>query len=535
MQAALNPALAQVIGAMDVIKPVTPEGTPTVAAQVMQAAQQATMPQIAQQAGLGGQIQAMRAQQAQQALMQQAMQQRPEAVGIAPMAGPVQMAEGGIVGYAPGGLSEDEMQSFIAPEFGGGIDFIPRESEEEFKKRREEERKAEQERLLEERRRNMDRVVNEGYTRGDIRFPKAAAAPAVSTAPAAPSRAPAAPAAPKAQAPAPMTSTGLFNQAQGRLDQYATEPVSPRAAIQPALEAGAASDEYRRQMGLPTEMERIAQQEAQFKKFYGDRESLIQRRLAEIESQKGLGGLAAFMKGFRQMKGEPIGPGIVRASDSMSFYDTSMRQRAERLEDLRIEVQGLALDRQNALDKMRDDIANGRFASAMKNKEAAQKASNEILLKRAEIDMAQAKVVGGVEEARIRQMQQPSELERLLGRLETLRRTDPAAAEKLAEDIATIRGAGSAARTAMAGQRLSLDQLRALQKTYSEQAENMLLPPAQREQAAQMLKQVNDQIAESAGIKMPTSQSGAPAPGTVMDGYRFKGGNPADQKNWEKV
>lgn len=532
MQAALNPALAQVIGAMDVISPVTPDGKPTVAAQVMQAAKQATMPQIAQQAGLGGQIQAMKMQEAQKALMNAAMQQQgfPGIEGLNPQMG--SFAEGGIVGYAPGGLGEDEMQSFIAPEFGGGINFIPRESEEEFKKRREEEQKIEQERFLEERRRNIDKVINEGYTRGDIRFPKAAAAPAVSTAPAEPSRAPAAP---KVQAPAPMTSTGLFDRAQGRLDQYATEPVTPRSAIQPALEAGAASDEYRRQMGLPTEMERIAQQEAQFKSLFGDREKLIQRRLAEIEGQRQMGGIAAFMKGFRQMKGEPIGPGVVRASDSMGFYDTTMRQRTEKLEDLKIELQGLSIERQNALDKMRDDIANGRFSDALKRKDAAQKATNDILLKRAEIDMAQAKVVGGVEEARIRQMQQPSELERLLGRLETLRRTDPAAAEKLAEDIATIRGAGSAARTAMAGQRLSLDQLRTLQKTYSEQAENMLLPPAQREQATQMLKQVNDQIAESAGIKMPTSQSGAPAPGTVMDGYRFKGGNPADQKNWEKV
>lgn len=29
--------------------------------------------------------------------------------------------------------------------------------------------------------------------------------------------------------------------------------------------------------------------------------------------------------------------------------------------------------------------------------------------------------------------------------------------------------------------------------------------------------------------------SGAPAPGTVYKGYRFKGGNPADKSNWEKV
>jgi hypothetical protein len=29
--------------------------------------------------------------------------------------------------------------------------------------------------------------------------------------------------------------------------------------------------------------------------------------------------------------------------------------------------------------------------------------------------------------------------------------------------------------------------------------------------------------------------TGAPAVGTVMQGYRFKGGNPADKNNWEKV
>ena len=30
------------------------------------------------------------------------------------------------------------------------------------------------------------------------------------------------------------------------------------------------------------------------------------------------------------------------------------------------------------------------------------------------------------------------------------------------------------------------------------------------------------------------AQSQAPKPGAVMDGYRFKGGDPSKQENWEK-
>ena len=116
----VNPGLAQVLGAMDMISPVTPEGTPTVASQVMQAAQQAMAPQpqmpnvqdIAQDAGIGNQVQ-MQQQQAQQQEMMQALQQMMQqrqqqdnamrfGVAAAPGAQSVRMAEGGIVGYAAG-------------------------------------------------------------------------------------------------------------------------------------------------------------------------------------------------------------------------------------------------------------------------------------------------------------------------------------------------------------------------------------------------------------------------------------------------
>lgn len=37
-----------------------------------------------------------------------------------------------------------------------------------------------------------------------------------------------------------------------------------------------------------------------------------------------------------------------------------------------------------------------------------------------------------------------------------------------------------------------------------------------------------------AATRNPSSPKGAPAPGQVVDGYRFKGGNPASQSSWEK-
>lgn len=42
-------------------------------------------------------------------------------------------------------------------------------------------------------------------------------------------------------------------------------------------------------------------------------------------------------------------------------------------------------------------------------------------------------------------------------------------------------------------------------------------------------------VAGAAPKQAAKPASGAPAVGTVQDGYRFKGGDPGDQKNWEKV
>lgn len=55
---------------------------------------------------------------------------------------------------------------------------------------------------------------------------------------------------------------------------------------------------------------------------------------------------------------------------------------------------------------------------------------------------------------------------------------------------------------------------------------NGQLPPDAAAQAAAL-------VAQAPGAQQPQAQ--APQAGTIKNGYRFKGGNPAEQKNWEKV
>ena len=50
----------------------------------------------------------------------------------------------------------------------------------------------------------------------------------------------------------------------------------------------------------------------------------------------------------------------------------------------------------------------------------------------------------------------------------------------------------------------------------------------------QQYVRMRDQMAGVGGAPAPAAGA-APAVGTIMQGYRFKGGNPSDKNNWEKV
>ena len=118
-QASIDPSLAALLQTAQMV---TPDQTPTVAAQVAQAAQQKMQPQgIAQgmpqarqdfQAAMPSMMRNMQQQQMQQ-MMQQAMQPKP--AGIEGLPSNIRMAEGGVVGYAgPDGSSVEVDESQLS-------------------------------------------------------------------------------------------------------------------------------------------------------------------------------------------------------------------------------------------------------------------------------------------------------------------------------------------------------------------------------------------------------------------------------------
>ena len=126
----------------------------------------------------------------------------------------------------------------------------------------------------------------------------------------------------------------------------------------------------------------------------------------------------------------------------------------------------------------------------------------------------------------------PGETERIFNRFNELKAKDPAAAEQYLQSIERIKGLGRGVT-----ERQDLSELKTLQANLQKQVENILLPKPQRDAAAVQLEQVNARISQMAGLggAPAAGPSAAPAVGTIMQGYRFKGGNPADKNNWEKV
>lgn len=537
MQTAINPALAAAMtleraAQVGEFSPVTPDGSPTVAAQLMQRAAPPSVPQVAQQAGLGGQIQAMQQQQAQQALMQQAMQQRQAPAGLTglnPQMG--NFAEGGIVGYAEAGVAEDEIESFISPEFGGASGMETNEPRLRVPSPRGDRMMTPAEMRAENYPEEyiQRRLQSEGF----ISRPSASQPAEVST-----------PATPAQTSPSQVAAPSTVRAAPAVTPRpIAATSAQPPTGVEALFEKERA--EYAKIKGPATAQEILAREQMDrptYEQFLRSRgvdpdmltkrgeedKALIEQQRAllreRMEREKGkdtfLSRVGAAARGFRQMQGQGIGDAVASAHDNLARQLQTGEIRMDQFRDAEIRLNELEITRRRALDDARRATAEGDWNRASQALTTERNATNEIIKLTAPtfgkqatavVQERQAQEAGAARRADQNRIQELYQL-----RLNTLTGgkppTDEQKMEAMEYALQTVRGAGSAARTAMAGQRLTLDQLRALQKTYADQAADTMLPKEQRAQAAQMLNQVNEQIAASAGIAAPQSGKGSGGP-----------------------
>lgn len=399
MQTAINPALAAAMtleqaAQMGEFSPVTKDGTPTVVGgklqqmmqPMMQQGMQPSMPGVqntAQRAGLGGQIQAMQMQEAQKAMMNAAMQQARPPAGIErlnPQMG--NFAEGGIVGYAPGGTAA----SMLNPEqYALEVEMMNAEAE---ARRAARARRDEAERLafletaapeVAARLKAQQAPVRGGVVDDLV---KDQAPPA-----AAPAAAPPPAAARERESFTPVQALGitapLFEKQRAEYAKIRTEPLTPEEL----LAQNQRERQVRRQMLIQSGLDPdyLDKREQQGKALFEQQQALLRERM---ERERGkdtfLGRMGEALRNFQQLKGQGIGQGLVRSDQALGRRIAAGEATMDELKNLELKAMELDMTRRNALEDARHAIATGDFNRAQQSLTAARNAEND-----------KAKLVGG--------------------------------------------------------------------------------------------------------------------------------------------
>ena len=332
-------------------QPTTPDGTPTVAAKLMQ---QATAPmmgmaQAAQQAGLAGQIEAMQRQKAQQALMSNAMQQQQQVGGLEAMSPPMgNFAYGGIVGY-----NGDEDSLVVEPAQAGSaaIDMGEETPESQFNLG------------LEALRRAQAREI-----KGEDALKKAQEAEEIRR---------------------------QFLQSQGIDANY-----------------------------LASEAERIQSRGDEQAKYYAD---LAAAKRAQQQED-------ARRQFFLGARGARFGEAMRTGAESVIRNEKAAEAAAERLTELKFDIQNSAAKERRLLDKARFETANGRFDAAQRDLMEAERLRQQRELK--EVDFRRQM---GIEYGRS---------ERAAETEETRRRGQDMRLQGIRERVAAAQGAGATGKAA---------------------------------------------------------------------------------------
>ena len=369
MQAALNPALAAALtldraAQVGEFTPVTKEGTPTVVGGLMQKVMPPAVPDVVQQAGLGGQIQAMQMQEAQKAVMNQAMQQARGPAGLEglnPEMG--NFAEGGIVGYAAGDMAEDEYERRLLEAQQSGRfrqSILGRAKPKPDQTISPDER----ERLLEVIAATTPMMpIPEVAVRGDRPAPPAAV--------------------PQMAAPQAAPVGGEIGGIEALMDKQRKiyesmkGPSTPEDAIAYEQRRRPALDAYLRSQGVdPNYFEKRSEED---KALMEQQRGLLRERM---EREKGrdtfLSRAGAALRGFQQFQGQGLGQGMMSAYDNLARQVAAGERTMDQLRDFEIKLNELDINRRRSLEDAKRATVEGRVKDAEQALNNANAFSNEI-------------------------------------------------------------------------------------------------------------------------------------------------------------
>lgn len=149
----------------------------------------------------------------------------------------------------------------------------------------------------------------------------------------------------------------------------------------------------------------VANQIKQMEDFYRRRDEQLERRYQETAGRRGQESLAQYLMNFRQMKGRPIGEGFVSASQGLARFQGGLDAQMRDIEDLRMQLEGLKMEKVNSLKTLKYNTDMGYMNEAMKeqqrlidNDRAQKKTEFELAKKVAELQSAEARTAAQVQE-----------------------------------------------------------------------------------------------------------------------------------------
>jgi hypothetical protein len=251
--------------------------------------------------------------------------------------------------------------------------------------------------------------------------------------------------------------------------------------------------------------------------------------IAGGEATRGQKGIGALFAGT----GRALGEAATAAEERSLAFQEKQQQLADNDAKMKYEIANLrrAEERGDSktvyesklklaeLTQQRNQL-QAQTANAMSQNESSERVARQNNLTQLEV-------------ARINQAtsMRPGETERLMQQYADIKRSRGESAAE--EFMKTIERVKTGSKPQMAAEANAIKRLALAEKddNYKMQA-RIADDPKQKPEARARAQEIMAAIERRNGI---IDSSGGPTVGSVQEGYRFKGGNPADKNNWEKV